>query len=216
MRKMDRLVLWEVRMNLRGLFVTTLLVVLAALLTIKIATGHRRAQTPTQSSQTPAQSAPTPDLGSLSDAALKGVTVHFERTGCYGNCPAYTVTLHGDGRVEYAGKDNVKVKGTRAGRIEPATVKALMAEFARAKFLAIADQLSGEKCSCGQCTDMPSVITELSVGDTQHSVEHYYGCRCAPKALFELEAAIDKAVNVEQWTGDVSKQGPFGTTCFGP
>jgi len=45
-------------------------------------------------------------------------------------------------------------------------------------------------------------------------VQHYYGCTCAPKVLFELESAIDKSVQAEQWTGDVSKQGPLGTTCF--
>ena len=29
-----------------------------------------------------------------------------------------------------------------------------------------------------------------------------------------LELAIDKLVNSEQWTGDQSKTGPFGTTCL--
>jgi hypothetical protein len=36
----------------------------------------------------------------------------------------------------------------------------------------------------------------------------------APKALYELELAIDKRINSEQWTGDQRKTGPFGTTCF--
>lgn len=29
-----------------------------------------------------------------------------------------------------------------------------------------------------------------------------------------LFSAIDKIARTEQWTGDISKQGPFGTTCF--
>jgi len=124
------------------------------------------------------------------------------------------VTIHGDGRVEYAGKDNVKVKGAREGRVE-GTLKVLVSEFARANFLAITDQYSEKKCACRRCTDMPSAVTEISVGAVTHRIDHYYGCGCAPKLLFELESAIDKAAHAEQWTGDVSKQGPFGTTCFG-
>jgi hypothetical protein len=187
-------------MALRKSFAVVLFVVISSLAAVKTASAY--------------QSSQAPDLTSLSDADLKAVTIRFERTLCYGSCPAYTVTIHGDGRVEYAGKQYVKTTGNQKGRIEPAAIKALVAEFARAKFLALPDY-SEEKCACRRCTDMPSAVTEISVGGVTHRVDHYYGCGCAPKALFELESAIDKAVNSEQWTGDVSKQGPFGTTCFG-
>jgi hypothetical protein len=33
-------------------------------------------------------------------------------------------------------------------------------------------------------------------------------------SLFDLESAIDKSANAEQWTGDVSQQGADGTTYF--
>ncbi len=186
-------------MTLRRSFTLALLVV-AAFITIRIALARQNSQ--------------TPDLSSLSDADRKAVTIRFERTLCYGSCPAYTVTVHGDGRVEYAGKKYVKTTGAQEGRIEPAAIKALVAEFTRAKFLTLPDYAE-EKCACRRCTDMPSAVTEIAAGSVTHRVNHYYGCSCAPKALFELETAIDKAVDSEQWTGDVSKQGPFGTTCFG-
>ena len=89
---------------------------------------------------------PSLDLTSLPDADVKTLTVQLERTACYGNCPAYTVTIHGDGRVEYNGKTPVKEKGLREGRIEAEQIKAtpagiqsqgrsLLNEFATAKFL---------------------------------------------------------------------------------
>ena len=156
-----------------------------------------------------------PDLNSLSDNDLKTVTVRFERTRCYGTCPAYALTIHGDGRIEYVGTKYVQVADTREGQIPSDVVRALLSEFAKAKFLAVPEDYSREKCNCRRCTDMPSAITELTVGPVSHRVNHYYGCACAPKALFDLESAIDKVVKAEQWTGDVSKQGPFGTTCFG-
>jgi hypothetical protein len=156
-----------------------------------------------------------PDLTSLSDADLKTLTILMERTACYGTCPAYSVTIHGDGRVEYNGKSHVKEVGTREGRIELDKVKALTPVFARMKFWEVAEDYSEEKCKGRVCTDMPAAITELNVSGQTHRVKHYYGCGSAPKSLFELEVAIDKAANSEQWAGDFTNQGPFGTTCMG-
>ena len=155
-----------------------------------------------------------PQLSNLTESELKEIVVRLERTTCYGNCPAYKLTIHGDGRVEYEGNDNVKVKGKKNGRIEPADVKLLVSEFDKANYFSI-EQYTQDHCSsCTLCTDMPTATTEITVKGNYHRVEHYYGCRCAPKPLWNLEGTIDKAVNTEQWTGDVSKNGPFGTTCF--
>ena len=191
-------------MSLRRSLTVVILIAIASLIAVQTASAHRQT------------SDPTPDLGALSDADLKAATIRLERTRCYGSCPAYTVTIHGDGRVEYSGTFGVKVKEARTGRVEPEAVKRLLSQFAQAKFLAIKEDYSAEKCSCSRrCTDMASAVTELVAGGVKHRVNHCYGCGCAPKALFELESAIDKAAQVEQWTGDVSKQGPYGTTCWG-
>jgi hypothetical protein len=181
-------------------FLSILILSLAALTALRPASGSPRGQTSSQS---------------LSDGDIKTAFIRFERKACYGSCPAYTLTIHGDGRIEYVGGAHVKTSGSAAGRIEAKDFKALLAEFEQAKFGSIADNYSAEKCACRRCTDMTSVVTELSVGAASHKVNHYYGCACAPEALFKLESAIDKAANSEQWTGDVSKQGPYGTTCFG-
>jgi uncharacterized protein DUF6438 len=143
------------------------------------------------------------------------MTIQLERTGCFGNCPAYSVTVRGDGRVEYNGSRNVKETGAREGRIETEKVRALASEFAKMKFWGIAEDYSEAKCRGRRCTDMASAVTELSIKGVSHRVTHYYGCGSAPKSLFDLESAVDKSANSEQWTGDVSKAGPFGTTCFG-
>jgi hypothetical protein len=189
----------EASMAYRTIFAAALLVLASALFAVKIASGFPGDE--------------TPDLSSLSDADLKATTVRLERIGCYGTCPAYTVTIHGDGHVEYAGKSHVKNKGTEEGQVEIATVKTLMSDFAKAKFLSLPEEYSEAQCN-RFCTDMATAITELTVRGKAHRVRHYYGCGGVPKALFDLESAIDKAANAEQWTGDVSQQGPNGTTCF--
>jgi Domain of unknown function (DUF6438) len=156
---------------------------------------------------------PKLDLSSVTDSDLRTMIVHFERTTCFGTCPAYTITISGDGRLEYNGKLHVTEKGLREGHLETDQVKSLLKEFTTAKFLAISEDYSEKNCK-RYCTDMATVVTELSVKGTSHRVKHYYGCGGAPKALFDLESAIDKLANVERWIGDVSKAGPFGTTCM--
>ena len=155
-----------------------------------------------------------PDLSSLSDADLKTITIQLERSRCFGICPAYTVTIHGDGRVEYNGKSYVKQTGTREGRIGADKIRDLLSDFRKTKFWGITEDYSEEKCKGRFCTDMATAVTELTIKGQTHRVKHYYGCGGAPKSLFDLESAIDKTANSEQWTGDVSKAGPFGTTCW--
>jgi hypothetical protein len=154
-----------------------------------------------------------PDLGALSDDDRKTLTLRLERIGCYGTCPAYTVTVHGNGQVEYAGNSHVKETGTRHAQVEIATVRNLMSEFAKAKFFPIAEDYSGGKCT-RYCTDMGTAVTELGVKGTTHRVNHYYGCGGVPKSLFDLESAIDKSADSERWTGDTGRQRPFATTCM--
>ena len=95
---------WQLReedLVFQRLFMVRLLITGLSLLVIKSSLGHSGDQ--------------TPDLSSLSDADLKTVTIQLERTGCYGTCPGYSVTIHGDGRVEYNGKSHVKEIGTQEG-----------------------------------------------------------------------------------------------------
>jgi hypothetical protein len=188
-------------MAFQRLFMVSLLIAGLSLLVIKSTLGHSGDQ--------------APDLSSLSDADLKTVTIELERTGCYGTCPAYSVTIHGDGRVEYHGKSHVKEVGTREGRIEMDKIRALASVFAKMKFWGLAEDYSAAKCNGRVCTDMATAITELSIRGVTHRVKHYYGCGSAPKSLFYLESVIDKSANSEQWTGDVSNAGPYGTTCSG-
>jgi hypothetical protein len=155
----------------------------------------------------------TSQLINLTDGELKDVQLSFERTGCYGNCPAYKLTIHGDGRVEYEGGTDVNLKGKKAGHIEPGDLRKILAAFDKADYFSI-KPYTYDTCTCTVCTDMPTAITEIRANGMSHRVEHYYGCRCAPRELWELEESIDRIVSTQQWTGDVSKQGPRGTTCF--
>ena len=101
-------------MAIRRILASALVVLASLLLGINAASGR------------PVNEKPGPN--SVSDDDLKTATVRLERIGCYGTCPAYTLTVHGDGRVEYDGKNHVKEKGAREGRIEIEKVKTLLSD----------------------------------------------------------------------------------------
>jgi len=155
----------------------------------------------------------SPNLRSLSDSDLKSSIIRLERVRCFGNCPVYSVTIHGDGRLDYEGKRHVAEQGVRHGRVEAQEIKAVFTNLANARFFAMPEEYSEADCQ-RYCTDMASAITEVTVKGVAHRVKHYYGCESAPKTLFDVESGIDKAAKVERWTGDVSKSGPDATTCW--
>ena len=166
-------------------------------------------------SATLAQTA-APALDSLKPDQLKSMVIAFERTGCYGTCPAYKLTINGDGRVEYNGIRYVKAIGKKSGTVDEAGLRTILTAFSKANFFSVGKEVGSRECDCRQCTDLPTAITEISVANAKHNVEHYHGCGCASKELWDLEETIDRVVKVDQWTGDVSKAGPFGMTCWDP
>jgi hypothetical protein len=154
-------------------------------------------------------------LAGVTEDNLKKLIISFERTSCYGNCPAYKLTIKGDGTVTYEGIRDVKTVGKNSGTLTEGDLRAILKALDDANFLTIGDTV-GQKCTCGECTDMPSAKISVTGAGLDHTVDHYHGCRCATKSLWEAEDAIDKILKTEQWTGDVSKAGPRGTTCSGP
>ncbi len=58
----------------------------------------------------------------------------LERTGCYGECPVYRLTVNSDGSVVYVGTRWVKVLGRQVYRLSEAQMAELQAAFERANF----------------------------------------------------------------------------------
>ena len=99
----------------------------------------------------------------------------YQRTPCYGRCPAYTATIFADGRVEYDGQHFVPLLGKHTLSLPPATVAALLAEAQRIKFSSLADRYAGNT------SDLPaSIITVHPVGQPLHAV---YASEGIPESL---------------------------------
>ena len=122
------------------------------------------------------------------------VVITIERTACFGTCPVYSLTIQGDGTVMYEGKDFVEVKGEAETTISQDQIDALISEFEKANYFSLNDRYTERTV-----TDLPTVITSISMEGETKKIEHYRGDFSAPESLTELEDKIDEIVNSDQW-----------------
>jgi hypothetical protein len=137
--------------------------------------------------------------------------ISLERTSCYGTCPSYKVTAYRDGRVQYEGKDEVKIKGKRISAISPTNFAMLAKKVEEIGFFRLNNEYSSITNPDGSSTfvtDQPTYITIVTRGTVTKKVENYYG---GPKRLYEFEQLIDEITNSAQWTGrpDLNKDIPY-------
>jgi hypothetical protein len=123
--------------------------------------------------------------------------LRFERTGCYGSCPAYVIEVDRGGAVYYEGVAHVRKCGRAAGRVDNPGLAALRDAIARADFARTPEHC----CDCMTVTDQPSAIITVADGGAQKTITDYHGCDAAPRALRELEDALDAILQSERWVG---------------
>ena len=125
---------------------------------------------------------------------LDEVIITLERTACYGFCPIYSLTIHGDGTVLYEGEDFVETVGKAETVISREKVEQLISEFEKVDYNSLKDTYTERTI-----TDAPSVITSITRNGKTKTIEHYHGDFNAPEKLTELEDKIDEIVNSDQW-----------------
>ena len=79
-------------------------------------------------------------------------------------------------------------------------------EMARGKVRSSLERLSALRsdcCNCAGATDQSSVImTFQAAGGTDvKKIDHYEGCEKTPDWLYDVENAIDAALETERWLG---------------
>jgi hypothetical protein len=79
-------------------------------------------------------SSPTPTKKTSSD-----LVITLERTVCHGTCPAYKLTIEGNGTVIYEGEEFVQVKGKQTASLSPAQIQDLVSAFEQANFFMLTD-----------------------------------------------------------------------------
>ena len=130
-----------------------------------------------------AMPAPSPDT-----------TVQIDHTECYGRCPSYTLTLHGDGRVDYNGNNYVDVTGAHSFTIPPADVAALIERLRAQDIWSMAGNWASS------ATDGAYHTITLTVGGQTRVITDYMGYDVGmPQAVSEAEADIDRTGHAAGW-----------------
>lgn len=135
------------------------------------------------------------DVTDLQEQMVEQPVITLERTPCFGFCPVYRLQIFADGMVNYEGIDFVGVAGKQTIQVDPALVSDLRNAFIEAGYLTWEDAYVDFSV-----TDMPTVITSVTIDGSTKRIERYGGDQTAPDALVELEDLVDAAVNSAQWT----------------
>jgi hypothetical protein len=130
-------------------------------------------------------------------AAASNVVIRLERAACYGECPVYTVTLHGNGRVDWNGERYVAKLGPASRRIKPGAVAALRREIDRAGFWRWPDHWECARVA----TDHPWTYITVVTAARSRRIKHYHGNACVPDAVSRLEQRIDEVAGTAEWVG---------------
>ncbi|MGB1274814.1 MAG: DUF6438 domain-containing protein [Nannocystaceae bacterium] len=132
----------------------------------------------------------------LKPAHDQPVLASIERTSCYGWCPVYRLTVFTDGVVEYIGVDFVLHKGWRSGKVSDEQLEQLQAVFEQYEFAGFAAAYEQ-----ADYTDFPTAITSFRLNGQLKRVVHYYGDTTAPPSLSNLEDAVERVLDIDQWIG---------------
>jgi Domain of unknown function (DUF6438) len=120
----------------------------------------------------------------------------LERTGCYGECPVYRLTVNTDGSVVYVGTRWVKVLGRHEYKLTAAELAELEGAFEHASFMTLHDYDKVENTD----DDWAHVSFQRGGGRTKH-VRHYHGDASAPPALTALEDEFDRITDSGRFVG---------------
>ena len=138
----------------------------------------------------------------------------LERTGCYGECPVYRLTVSSDGSVVYVGTRWVKVLGRQQYKLTDTQLSELQSAFEHATFMQMRDYDRVEN------TDDDWAHVSYRRGNIVKRVRHYHGDNSAPAALSALEDEFDRIVDSGRFIGVPSANGaalaPSSATAITP
>lgn len=122
------------------------------------------------------------------------ISIELSRSGCYGTCPAYKVSVSTSG-VAFDGEGFTVASGHHIGKVDPTEVRELARQFVEADFFSMEDEYAAS------ITDSPTYILSVSIDGRQKRVLDYVGVRAGmPEEISDLEEAVDELAHSSYWT----------------
>jgi ankyrin repeat protein len=121
------------------------------------------------------------------------VMITLERTGCYGACPSYTVTVSTTGII-FEGYGFVVASGSHRDTANPDEVRGLAKKFIDTDFYSM------DASYRASVTDNPTYILKMEVDGRTKEVEDYVGSwQGMPAAITDLENQVDEFAGTGRW-----------------
>lgn len=135
----------------------------------------------------------TQATGPWPDVAPEQYRISLSRNGCLGTCPDYKVTIEGNGRVTFVGREFVNFVGTRIYTVPKAEVSALIRDIKRYDILKAEDNY-------GAPVDAPVCAINIDAGAHRKDVLSVCGNPPdVPSGVIKLQARIDEAARTAQF-----------------
>lgn len=121
------------------------------------------------------------------------VTITLQRTGCFGSCPSYTVSVSTQG-TEFAGGGYVVAYGKHTASIDADAVRQLAKRFVAGDFYSMDPRYTAS------VTDNPSYALSIAIDGHTKAVDDYVGSWVGmPAVITELEDAVDELGQTSRW-----------------
>ena len=121
------------------------------------------------------------------------ITITLIRSGCFGSCPAYRVTVDKDETV-FEGRAFVFVPGRHTSKVEPGKVQELAQKFIASDFYSM------DPIYRAHVTDLPTYVLRIAIDGQEKSVEDYAGREVGmPDVVTELEKEVDNLAQTQRW-----------------
>ncbi len=135
----------------------------------------------------PVKDTPMPEAGPEATATLS----HGD---CFGTCPAYTVTIHGDGSIDYSGQSFVGVTGDLHYKVPKTDADVLFAHLREDNIWSAQDAYVGAE------TDAAHTLLTFNIGGQTKTIHDYLGADAGmPEVVTQAEAAIDGLAAADRW-----------------
>src|SRR5215469_6129816 len=143
------------------------------------------------------------------------VAITLRRTGCFGSCPSYSVTISTEG-ITFGGGGFVVAAGKHTDSVNADDVRNLAKRFVAADFYSMAASYRAS------VTDNPTYVVTIAIDGHKKEVEDYVGqWEGMPAIITELEDEVDTFGRTQRWIegqdGLVSalREEKFGFETFG-
>ena len=122
------------------------------------------------------------------------VAITLARTGCYGTCPSYTVTVSTEGGIAFEGGGFIVAAGKHTDSVNADEVRNLAKKFVAADFYSMAASYRAS------VTDSPTYVLTIVIDGHKKEVEDYIGqWEGMPAVITELEEEVDTFARTQRW-----------------